>query len=411
MERVQTIANQLGGTVGPLVQHDDDVVICASFRTPLTKNKKGLLRDTPPEALLYPLFQHIVKSTGVDPKNIQDIVIGNVLQAGAGIMSSRISQMLAGIPETTPLVTVNRMCSSGLEAIAQVAGKIKAGYIDVGLAGGVESMTINDMNGLIDPGSMWEKVFESDKAKSCLIGMGQTSENVAQKFGITRETQDRFACESHARAAAAQEKGLFNDEIVPVKTTIKDEKGATKEVTVTKDDGIRKGTTMEALGKLKAAFKKDGTTTAGNSSQTTDGAAMALLARRSTAKKLGLPIIGKFVAYSVVGVPPEIMGIGPAFAIPAVLAKAGLKTENIDIFEVNEAFASQATYCCDKLALDPKKVNPKGGAIAFGHPLGCTGARQLATLMPELKRTGGKYGVISMCIGTGMGAAAVIQRE
>lgn len=410
MERLQTIANQLKGA-DPLAKSDDDVVIVASFRTPLTKNKRGLLRDTPPEALLFPLFQHIVKTTGVDPKNIQDIVIGNVLQSGAGIMSSRISQMLAGIPETTPLVTVNRMCSSGLEAISQIAGKIKAGYIDIGLAGGVESMTINDMNGLIDPGSMWEKVFESDKAKSCLVSMGQTSENVATKFGISRETQDKFAVESHARAAAAQEKGLFKDEIVPVKTTIKDEKGATKEVTVDKDDGIRKGTTLEALGKLKAAFKKDGTTTAGNSSQTTDGAAMALLARRSTAKKLGLPIIGKFVAYSVVGVPPEIMGIGPAFAIPAVLNKAGLKKENIDVFEVNEAFASQATYCCDKLALDPKKVNPKGGAIALGHPLGCTGARQLATLLPELKRTGGKYGVISMCIGTGMGAAAVIERE
>lgn len=410
MERLQTIANQLKGA-DPLAKSDDDVVIVASFRTPLTKNKRGLLRDTPPEALLFPLFQHIVKTTGVDPKNIQDIVIGNVLQSGAGIMSSRISQMLAGIPETTPLVTVNRMCSSGLEAISQIAGKIKAGYIDIGLAGGVESMTINDMNGLIDPGSMWEKVFESDKAKSCLVSMGQTSENVATKFGISRETQDKFAVESHARAAAAQEKGLFKDEIVPVKTTIKDEKGATKEVIVDKDDGIRKGTTLEALGKLKAAFKKDGTTTAGNSSQTTDGAAMALLARRSTAKKLGLPIIGKFVAYSVVGVPPEIMGIGPAFAIPAVLNKAGLKKENIDVFEVNEAFASQATYCCDKLALDPKKVNPKGGAIALGHPLGCTGARQLATLLPELKRTGGKYGVISMCIGTGMGAAAVIERE
>jgi acetyl-CoA acyltransferase 1 len=413
MERLSTLANQLtkNELAGPGPKKPDDVVICASFRTPLTKAKKGLLKDTPPEAMLFPLYQQVVKATGIDPKLIGDIVIGNVLQSGAGIMSARMSQLLAGVPETTPLVTVNRMCSSGIEAISQIAGKIRTGVIDIGIGGGVESMSINDMNGMVDPSNLWDAVYDNEKARNCMLGMGITSENVAAKFGISREKQDRMAVQSHARAAAAQEKGNFNDEIVPVKTKVKDAQGNLKDVTVTKDDGVRKETTFEGLQKLKPAFKKDGSTTAGNSSQVTDGAAMALLARRSVAEKLKLPILGRFVSYAVVGVPPEIMGIGPAFAIPAALQKANLTKEDIDVFEVNEAFASQATYSCEKLGLNMAKVNPNGGAIALGHPLGCTGARQLATLLPELKRRNGKFGMISMCIGTGMGAAAVIERE
>jgi acetyl-CoA acyltransferase 1 len=204
---------------------------------------------------------------------------------------------------------------------------------------------------------------------------------------------------------------VYVDEIVPVKTSVKDKDGNSKDIVVKEDDGIRKETTLEGLAKLKPAFKEGGTTTAGNSSQVTDGAAAVLLCRRSVAEKLKLPILARWVAYAVAGVPPEIMGIGPALAIPAVLEKAGLKLNQIDIFEINEAFASQASYCVEKLHIDPKKVNPKGGAIALGHPLGCTGSRQIATLLPELKRTNGKYGVVSMCIGTGMGAAAVIERE
>lgn len=198
---------------------------------------------------------------------------------------------------------------------------------------------------------------------------------------------------------------------MPVKTSYKDKDGKSVDVTVSNDDGIRKETTLEGLNKLKAAFKQDGSTTAGNSSQVTDGAAAVLLVRRSHAQKLGLPILGRWIDYAVAGVPPEIMGIGPAFAIPAVLDKTGLKIDQIDIFEINEAFASQAVYCCEKLKINPKKVNPKGGAIALGHPLGCTGSRQIATLLPELKRTNTKYGIVSMCIGTGMGAAAIIERE
>jgi acetyl-CoA acyltransferase 1 len=221
---------------------------------------------------------------------------------------------------------------------------------------------------------------------------------------------DEFAAESHRRALHAQQNGWFDDEIIPVTTEFTDKEGNTKTVTVSKDNGIRPGTTAQKLSKLKPSFKKTGISTAGNSSQTTDGAAVVLIARRSVAEQHGLPIVGKFISYAVAGVPPEIMGVGPAYAIPKVLEKAGLKTSDIDVYEVNEAFASQATWCCDKLGLDYQKVNPRGGAIALGHPLGCTGARMVATLLSELKRTNGKYGIISMCIGTGMGAACLIER-
>jgi acetyl-CoA acyltransferase 1 len=264
------------------------------------------------------------------------------------------------------------------------------------------------------PDLIAEDVFENEKARNCLMGMGQTSENVAEKYNINREVQDRFAAESQRRAYEAQTKGLFKEEIVPIKTSIKKKKGdeeVREELFVDKDDGIRKETTFESLQKLKPSFKKGGVSTAGNSSQLTDGAAAVLLARRSTAEKLGLPIVARWITHAVAGVPPEIMGVGPAYAIPKALKQAGLKTTDIDIYELNEAFASQALYCMDVLKLDAKKVNPKGGAIALGHPLGCTGARQVATLLSELKRTGGKYGVVSMCVGTGMGAAAVFQME
>jgi len=254
-------------------------------------------------------------------------------------------------------------------------------------------------------------VFENDKAQQCLIPMGSTSENVAAKFGITREQQDALACSSHAKATVAQKNGWFDAEIVPVTTTIVDKNGDEKEITVTKDDGVRPTTSMESLAKMRPAFSEDGTTTAGNSSQVSDGAAAVLVASRAAAKKHGLPILGTFKAFSVVGCPPDIMGIGPAIAIPEVLKQAGKSIADVDIFEINEAFASQATYCVQKLGVPMDKLNPKGGAIAFGHPLGCTGARQVGTLLHELKRTGKKTGVISMCIGTGMGAAAYLEAE
>lgn len=308
-----------------------------------------------------------------------------------------IFYILHRIPESSAVMTVNRQCSSGLQAVAQVASAIKAGYIEIGIGAGVESMSMH-----FGPGAMAESIDEEigafPAAADCLIPMGITSENVASAYKVTREQQDQLAVLSHQKAAAAQTAGLFKDEIIPVGQ-------------VTEDDGIRADTTMASLSKLKTSFKENGTTTAGNSSQVSDGAAAVLLMRRATAQKLKLPILGKFVSFAVTGVPPRVMGIGPATAIPAALTQANLKISDIGIFELNEAFASQAVYCIQTLKLPLGKVNPKGGAIALGHPLGATGARQIATLLPEMKRKGIKYGVVSMCIGTGMGAAAVIERE
>lgn len=266
--------------------------------------------------------------------------MGNVLQPGSSGFQSRMGQYLAGFPDTTTLFTLNRQCSSGLEAVATIAAKIKAGVIDIGIGSGVEQMSMFDMQALVDPEKLSEAIFENEKARNCMLPMGMTSENVAEKYGLTREEQDKFAVESHKKAAAAQKNGLFDAEIIPVNTKITDKDGNEKEITVSKDDGIREGTTLEGLAKLKPAFKKGGSTTAGNSSQVTEGAAAVVLARRSAAQKLGLPILAKFVAYSVAGVPPEIMGIGPAEAIPMVLKKAGLTKDDIGVYEINEAFAS-----------------------------------------------------------------------
>jgi acetyl-CoA acyltransferase 1 len=363
-----------------------------------------------PDALLAAVLKTTVERTNVDPAAIGDIVVGNVLQGGAGALTSRMSQFVAGIPADVPLNAINRQCSSGLQAVANVAAAIKAGMYDIGIGAGVESMSINSMMDAV-PKELNPQIFDSEEAQACMLPMGQTSENVAAKFGITREQQDAMAVESHRKAAQAQKNGWFDAEIVPVEATVTDKDGEEKTIMVSADDGIRANTTMQTLAKLKPAFAEDGTTTAGQSSQVSDGAAAVLLARRSAAKKAGLPILGKFLSFSVNGCPPEIMGIGPAVAIPPALQKAGLKMDDVDIFEINEAFASQATYCVNKLGVPAEKLNPKGGAIALGHPLGCTGARQVGTLLHELKRTGGKYGVVSMCIGTGMGAAAVFKAE
>lgn len=272
-------------------------------------------------------------------------------------------------------------------------------------------MTMHQMGVGMNPDQFSAAIPDSANAMACLMPMGITSENVAAKYGIPRETQDAMAAESHKKALAAQSAGSFDSEIIPVKTKVKDAEGNAKEVTVAKDEGPRAGTTAEGLSKLKAAFKAGGSTTAGNASQFSDGASLVLLARRSTAKQLGLPILARFRSYSVVGVDPALMGIRPAVAIPAALEKAQLSVGDIDIYEINEAFASQATMTVQHLNIPAAKVNPKGGAIALGHPLGCTGSRQIATLLPELKRTGKKLGVVSMCIGTGMGPAGVIESE
>ncbi|KAF5204756.1 3-ketoacyl-CoA thiolase, partial [Thalictrum thalictroides] len=349
----------------------DDVVIVAAYRTALCKSKRGSFKDTFPDELLAPVLKAVVEKTNVNPSEVGDIVVGTVLAPGSQRASEcRMAAFYAGFPQTVPVRTVNRQCSSGLQAVADVAAAIKAGFYDIGIGAGLESMTVNPMawEGSINP-----KVQSFKEAQDCLLPMGVTSENVAQRFGVTRQEQDQAAVESHRKAAAATASGKFRDEIVPVATKIVDPKtGEEKPITVSVDDGIRPNTTVADLGKLRPVFKKDGTTTAGNSSQVSDGAGAVLLMKRSLATQKGLPILGVFRSFAAVGVDPAIMGVGPAVAIPAAVKSAGLEIEDIDLFEINEAFASQFVYCRNKLEIDPAKVNVNGGAMAIGHPLGAT---------------------------------------
>jgi len=389
-----------------LAKHDDDVVICGAFRSPVTRARKGGLAQCTPEEFLGVVLKGLIARTGVDPSKVEDVAVGNVLPPGGGATGARQATLWAGIPDTTAVNTINRQCSSGLAAVNQIANEIIANQIDLGIGAGTESMTLNYGAGVM-PVKMSDEVMSNEQAADCMLPMGITSENVAKKYNVTREKQDVFAAESYKRAYDAQKAGKFKDEIVPVKYI--DDDG--NERSVLEDDGIRAGVTAESLGKLKPAFSKDGCTHAGNASQVSDGAAAVLLARRSAAKKLGLPIVAKYCGGVVVGVPPNIMGVGPAEAIPKLLAKANLDKNDVDIYEINEAFASQALYSVEKIGLDKAKVNPVGGAIALGHPLGATGARQIATALNEAKRTKAKFIVTSMCIGTGMGMAALMVNE
>ncbi|ELK13640.1 3-ketoacyl-CoA thiolase, peroxisomal [Pteropus alecto] len=381
--KAQTVpARQLQVWSGAQQVSADDVVVVHGRRTAITRGGRGGFKDTTPDELLSAVLTAVLQDVKLSPTQLGDICVGNVLQPGAGAMMARIAQFLSDIPETVPLFTVNRQCSSGLQAVISIASGIRNGYYDIGMACGVESMTLGDRMNVGNITSHLEK----KNARDCLIPMGITSENVAERFGISREKQDSFALASQQKAARAQSKGCFQAEIVPVTTTVCDDKGTERSITVTEDEGIRPNTSMEALAKLKPAFKEGGSTTAGNSSQVSDGAAAILMARRSKAEELGLPILGLLRSYAVVGVPPDIMGIGPAYAIPVALQKAGLTQSDVDIFEINEAFASQVVYCVEKLGLPLEKVNPLGGAVALGHPLGCTGARQVITLLNELRR-------------------------
>lgn len=387
----------------------DDVVIISALRTPIGRAKKGIFKDTFVEDLLAAVIKGTIDRTKIDPAVIGDIVVGTVLGPGSQRANEcRIGAFLAGVPDNVPLHTINRQCSSGLQAVAHVAANIKAGNYDIGLACGVESMSTGKF---LWEGSMNPKVFLNQQAKACLLPMGITSENVAAKWNISRKEQDELAVLSHKKAAAAIASGRFKDEIVPVVTKIKDANGAEKEIIADTDDGVRVDTTVEGLGKLNAVFQKGGSTTAGNASQVSDGAGAVLVSSRAYAEKAGLPIIAKFISFAAVGVPPEVMGIGPAYAIPAALKKAGLSINDIDIFEINEAFASQAMMTIKQLKIPIEKVNPNGGAIALGHPLGATGARMTATLLSELRKRKARYGVVAMCIGSGMGAAAVYELE
>ncbi|KAL4643787.1 hypothetical protein ACB092_02G117100 [Castanea dentata] len=389
----------------------DDVVIVAAYRTPICKAKRGGFKDTHADDLLAPVLKAVIEKSNVNPSEVGDIVVGTVLAPGSQRATEcRMAAFYAGFPETVPIRTVNRQCSSGLQAVADVAAAIRAGFYDIGIGAGLESMTSSP---LAWEGSVNPKVKIFEQAQSCLLPMGITSENVAHRFGVTRQEQDQAAVESHQRAAAAIASGKFKDEIIPVPTKIVDPKtGDEKPVTISIDDGVRPNARFSDLAKLKPVFKKDGSTTAGNSSQVSDGAGAVLLMKRSIAVQKGLPILGVFRTFAAVGVDPAIMGVGPAAAIPAAVKAAGLELDDIDLFEINEAFASQFVYCRNKLELDPEKVNVNGGAIALGHPLGATGARCVATLLHEMKRRGKdcRFGVISMCIGSGMGAAAVFER-
>ncbi|XP_020113068.1 3-ketoacyl-CoA thiolase 2, peroxisomal-like [Ananas comosus] len=391
--------------------YGDDVVVVAAYRTPICKSKRGGFKDTYPEDLLTAVLKALLDNTKLNPSDVGDIVVGTVLAPGSQRATEcRMAAFYAGFPETVPVRTVNRQCSSGLQAVADVAAAIKAGFYDIGIGAGLESMT---MNSVAWEGSINPKVNAFQKAQDCLLPMGITSENVAHRFGVTRQEQDQAAVESHKRAAAATASGKFKDEIVPVTTKIIDPKtGEEKQVTISVDDGIRPETSLSGLAKLKPVFKKDGSTTAGNSSQVSDGAGAVLLMRRDVAMRKGFPIFGVFRSFAAVGVDPAVMGVGPAVAIPAAVKSAGLEIGDIDLFELNEAFASQFVFCCKKLQLDPAKVNVNGGAIALGHPLGATGARCVATLLNEMKRRGKdcRFGVVTMCIGSGMGAAAVFER-
>ncbi|KXS18809.1 3-ketoacyl-CoA thiolase [Gonapodya prolifera JEL478] len=389
----------------PGIKHDDDIVIVAALRTPITKAGRGGLSEAGLEEMLATALDGVARKVGLDKSLVTDIVLGNVRMPGSAFQWGRVAALYAGYPVETSVMAVNRACSSGLQAVANTAMAIKTGVTEIGIAAGAESMTRVRTTPMADPKDYY---LEVPDVKDCLLPMGITSEIVAEEFGVPRAKQDDFALKSFQKAIAAQQGGLFDEEIIPVTFVNK----AGQKVTISKDDGIRP-TTREGLAKLKPVFKPDGASTAGNSSQMSDGAAAVLLMKRSKAKELGLEkhIEGKVLAHATAGVPPRIMGVGPVFAIPKAVAQAGLTVGDIDVFELNEAFASQAIHCIETLAIPYEKVNPKGGAIAIGHPVGATGARQVATLLTELKRTGKRYGVISMCAGSGMGAASVFERE
>lgn len=382
-----------------------EVAVVSAVRTAVGKAKKGTLKDTRPDDLLALVLNAAVERAGVDPSSIEDIVVGTAMpEAEQGMNLGRIGGMVAGLPDDVPAMTINRFCSSGLQSLAQGASGILAGWNDVVLTAGVESMSQVAMGGQ-KPAPNPRLMRERPEAYT---PMGITAENVASRFGITREAQDAFATQSHQRAAAAIAEGRFEDEIVPVDTRVYDG-SRWHDVTFATDEGVRADTSPQVLGKLRAAFKLGGSVTAGNSSQVSDGAAATLLMNRELAESKGLPILGVLRSYKVVGVPPDIMGVGPLYAIPKAVEAAGLTLSDIGLFEVNEAFASQALYCVNELGLDASIVNVNGGAIALGHPLGCTGAKLTATLLYEMKRRNVRYGVVSMCIGGGMGAAAVFE--
>ena len=389
------------------------VYIVAAQRSALTKAKKGGFSKTRPDDLLAKIIKGTVEISKVNPADIGDVVIGCAFpEAEQGSNVARVASLLAGMPDSVPGITVNRYCSSGLNAIAIAANAISNGEYEVAVAGGVESMSMIPMGG--NDWSVSPDVFKKDENVAIAFGMGITAENVANEWKVSRQDQDAFAVESNRRAAEATANGYFKNEIIPVEVIHRLPDEATgsiieKKAIIEIDDGIRADTTLEGLAKLRPAFAAKGSVTAGNSSQMTDGASAVVLVSEDYLKKHNLKPIGRFLSFAVAGVPARIMGIGPVKAVPLALAQAGLELKDIDIVELNEAFAAQGIAVMRDLGLDAAKVNPSGGAIAMGHPLGATGAVLTTKLLHGLKRTGKRYGLVTMCIGAGMGAAGVFE--
>ena len=390
-----------------------EAVIVSAVRTAVGRAPRGSLRNTRPDDLAgWVVKEALNRAPGVRPEEIDDVVIGcSFPEAEQGLNVARLIAYIAGLPYQVPGQTVNRFCSSGLQAIAIGAEHIMCGFADVIVAGGVESMSMVPMGGNKTVPNL--KLIE--KYPEGYTAMGVTAENVARKYGISREDQDAFALKSHQKAAAAIKAGRFKDEILPIQTKTQEiaEDGTAKfrDIVFDTDEGVRADTTLEALGKLRPAFSVTGSVTPGNSSPLNDGASAVVLMSKEKAKALGLAPMATFRSFAVAGVPPELMGIGPVEAIPKALKFAGLNLSQIDLFELNEAFASQALYICRTLGLDMDKVNVNGGAIALGHALGNSGARLTTTLMHEMKKRNARFGIVSMCIGFGMGAAGVFERE
>jgi acetyl-CoA acyltransferase len=397
-----------------MAKQTQDAYIVTAVRTPVGKAPRGMFRNTRPDDMLaHALKSALAKCPGLDPAAIEDVIVGCAMpEAEQGMNVARIGLLLAGFPNTVSGMTINRFCSSGTQAVALAADRIRLGEADVMVAAGTESMSMVPMGG--HKPSFGPAVFEKDENVAIAYGMGITAEKVATQWKVGREEQDLFAAESHRRAVRATDSGEFKDEITPYPINEHLPDLATREVRVNardamNDEGPRRDTSPEALAKLRPAFSVKGSVTAGNSSQMSDGSAAVVLMSESALTRYNLRPLGRFMGYSVAGVPPDIMGIGPVKAIPKVLKLVGLKLEDIDWIELNEAFAAQSLAVIKDLGLDRTRVNPLGGAIALGHPLGATGAIRVATLLHGLRRHKKKYGMVTMCIGTGMGAAGVFE--
>ncbi|MBA4543338.1 acetyl-CoA C-acyltransferase [Thermoactinomyces daqus] len=389
-----------------------EAVIVAGARTAVGKAHKGTLKTTRPDDLAAQVVKDLMRRVPqADPKEVEDVILGCAFPEGEqGMNMARLVALRAGLPTDVPGMTVNRFCSSGLQTIAIAAEKIMCNFADIIIAGGVESMSMVPMGGYKPAPNPWLM----DHLPEAYMSMGHTAEEVAKRYNVSREDQDRFALASHQKAYAAIQEGKFKDEIVPVtvKTHVFDEKGKLRveERVFDTDEGVRPDTSLEVLGKLRPAFQSGGTVTAGNSSQTSDGAAAVMVMSREKAEELGVEPLAVFRGFVLGGVDPDVMGIGPVAAVPKLLKKTGVSLDEIDLVELNEAFASQAIAVIRELGLNPDIVNVNGGAIALGHPLGCTGAKLTVSILNELKRRNKRYGLVTMCIGGGMGAAGLIER-